>query len=287
MSGSIGGARETSTPISRGQMLALAYGVATVGAVGSLGLSALSVGIPAAVFLALMTDGVARPSSNLFYPTVSHGSRNHACIALTFDDGPDPEVTPRVLDALATHGVRATFFAIGHKLEAHPELARRIRAEGHELGNHSWHHSRWQNFFGPAAHTRELARGARAIRAVTGERASPLYRPPIGLKSPSLARAAHHARLTLVGWSLKSLDTQIADPERIAARVLRRIRPGDIVLLHDGHDRLGRHRPACARAVPLILRGLHEKGLACATVSDLLRRAGAPDQTRIAPTWAR
>jgi peptidoglycan-N-acetylglucosamine deacetylase len=110
------------------------------------------------------------------------------------------------------------------------------------------------------------------VRGLAGRSPRPLYRPPIGLKSPPFARAARQARLTLVGWSLRSYDTRIADPERIAARVLEKIRPGDIVLLHDGHDRLGRHRPACARAVPLILQGLREKGLECTTVSDLLKR---------------
>ena len=259
--------------VSRADMLFVAYTAVTAGAVGAAGFSPLSLGVPAAFLLALLTDGVARPTSSLFYPTVSHGPRTHDRVALSFDDGPDPEVTPAVLDALAEHGARATFFAIGRLLEAHPRLARRIAAEGHELGNHSWRHSRWQNFFGAAAQAREIAHGARAIAAVTGRSARPLYRPPIGLKSPPFARAAYQSRLTLIGWSLRSRDTQTADPERIAARVLRRIRGGDIVLLHDGHDQPGRHRPACAQAVPLILQGLREKGLECATVSDLLELA--------------
>ena len=258
--------------VSRAHMLAFAYAAVTASAVGTMGFSALSLGLPAALLGALLTDGVVRPNSNLLYPTVSHGPRSHNRVALSFDDGPDPEVTPAVLDALATHGVHATFFAIGRLLEEHPALAHRIAAEGHELGNHSWQHSRWQNFFGAAAQAREIARGERAVAAVTGRRTPPLYRPPIGLKSPPFARAAQQARLTLVGWSLRSRDTLTADPERIAARVLRRIRPGDIVLLHDGHDQPGRHRPACAQAVPLILRGLREKGLECSTVSELLKR---------------
>lgn len=256
--------------LSRAEMLFVGYTAATAGAVGATGFSLLSLGVPAAILLALLTDGVTRPTSSLLYPTVSHGPRTRDRVALSFDDGPDPEVTPAVLDALAEQAARATFFAIGRSLEAHPSLARRISAEGHELGNHSWRHSRWQNFFGAAAHADEIARGARAIAAATGSPTRPLYRPPIGLKSPPLARAASQARVTVVGWSLRSSDTRTADPERIASRVLRKIRPGDIVLLHDGHDRPGRHRPACARAVPLILQGLREKGLECTTVSDLL-----------------
>jgi peptidoglycan/xylan/chitin deacetylase (PgdA/CDA1 family) len=259
--------------LSRTNMLVLAYGAAAAGAVGMVGFSALSLGLPTGLFLALLADGIARPGSNVFYPTATHGPRDGKRVALSFDDGPDPEVTPAVLDALAKHSVRATFFAIGQSLEAHPQLARRIVLEGHELGNHSWRHSRWQNFFGAGEQAREIERAAQAIAVATGSQAKPLYRPPIGLKSPPLARAASRQQLTLVAWSLHSRDTRCADPKQIARRVLRRIRPGDIVLMHDGHDLPGRHRPACAQAVPLILQGLREKALQCVTVSELLQLA--------------
>ena len=92
------------------------------------------------------------------------------------------------------------------------------------------------------------------------------------MKSPPFVVAAHAKRLTMVAWSLHSRDTCAADPARVAARVLRRIRPGDIVLMHDGHDLPGHHRTACAGAVPLILAGLRERGLECVTVSELLRQ---------------
>lgn len=256
--------------LTRTEILTFAYAVATASAVGAFGLSAFTLGIPAAAFLALFTDGVARPGSSILYPTVARGPRNRRRVALTFDDGPDPEVTPAVLDALAQHGERATFFSIGRSLEEHPQLARRLVAEGHELGNHSWRHSRWQNLFGTGEHAREIERGEQAIAAVTGSQTRPLYRPPIGLKSPQLARVAYRQQLTLVAWSLHSHDTRSTNPERVAQRVLKKIQPGDIVLMHDGHDRQGRHRPVCAQAVPPILQGLREKSLLCVTVSELL-----------------
>jgi peptidoglycan/xylan/chitin deacetylase (PgdA/CDA1 family) len=256
--------------MSRALVLAFAYAVAISVAVSAFGLSALTLGIPTAGFLALLVDGIARPGSGILYPTVTRGSRDGQRVALSFDDGPDPEVTPAVLDALAQYGARATFFSIGRSLEAHPRLARRLIAEGHELGNHSWRHSRWQNFFGANAHAREIERGDRAIAAVTGSLAKPLYRPPVGLKSPQLARVAARRRLTLVAWSLHSRDTRSTDPKRIARRVLERVAAGDIVLMHDGHDLPGRHRPASAQAVPLILQGLRERELQCVTVSELL-----------------
>ena len=257
--------------LTRLDILALATAATAAGAAGVLGLSTLSLGFPVGVFLALFADGVVRPGSSVLFPTVTHGPRDGNRVALTFDDGPDPEVTPAVLDALAEHGARATFFTIGRLLDAQPELARRLLVEGHELGNHSWRHSRWQNLLGTDAQAREIEAGARAIAARTGSQAQPLYRPPIGLKCPALARAACQQRLTLVAWSLHSHDTRTADPQRISQRVLERVRPGDIVLMHDGHDLPGRHRPGGARALPAILRGLREKGLDGVTVSELLR----------------
>jgi peptidoglycan-N-acetylglucosamine deacetylase len=260
---------------TRARTLLLAYAAATAGAVAAFGSSKWTIGVPA-VFLALFADGVARAGSSVLYPTIRRGPRNGRRVALTFDDGPDPVVTPDVLDALAGHGARATFFAVGRKVEAHPEIARRVIAEGHELANHSWKHSRWQSFTSPSAQIAEIRRGENALAPIRRNGAAPLYRAPHGVKSPPFVMAAHAEQLTLVAWSLHSRDTYAADPTAVAARVLRKIRPGDIVLLHDGHDVPGRHRAACARAVPLILAGLRERGLECVTVSELLRPLAAP-----------
>jgi peptidoglycan/xylan/chitin deacetylase (PgdA/CDA1 family) len=263
--------QRTTPALTRLNLVALACGAGGAAAIAGLGASGLTVGLPAALFLALCADGIARPGSSLAYPTVTHGPRDRDRVALTFDDGPDPEVTPLVLDALAKHDTRATFFAIGKSLAAHPQLARDIAAAGHELGNHSWRHSRLQPFFAVADQVGEIERGASAIAAVTGRRTAPLYRSPLGMKSPPMARAAGRVGLTIVAWSLHSHDSRNSDPDQIAARVLSRIRPGDIVLMHDGHDLPGRHRLGAARALPRILLGLRERALQAVTVSDLLR----------------
>ena len=157
-------------------------------------------------------------------------------------------MTPQVLDVLAEYGAHATFFVIGKALAAHPGIGRRMTAEGHVIGrNHSWQHSRWQNFYPASWHGKEIERGEQAIAAVTGSSASILYRPPVGLKSGELAHAAWRRGLTLVAWSLHSRDTRLKDPQSIARRVLTKVRAGDIVLMHDGHDLPGRTRPKYAR----------------------------------------
>lgn len=257
-------------------LIAIVFAAGAAAAIVLLATPVLALAVPAALLLGLATDGIFRPGSSLLYPTVRHGPRNHRQVALSFDDGPDPEVTPRVLDALAQAGAHASFFVIGRSLAAHPELARRIVAEGHALGNHSWRHSRWQNFYPFGKSLREIERGEQAIAAVTGDSLPPPYRPPVGLKSPSFARAAYRRGLILIAWSLHSRDTRTRNGARIARRVLKKVRAGDIVLLHDGHDLPGRHRTACIEALPLILEGLREKGLACVTVPELL---GLPQQS--------
>lgn len=221
--------------------------------------------------LAALADGIFRPSSSVLYPTISHGPRDRPRVALTFDDGPDPQVTPSILETLEAAGARATFFVIGRHLERHRQIAARALREGHELGNHSWMHSYFQNFYRTGQQQSDVERSTRLIQELSGSDAEPLYRPPVGLKSPPLACVAHARRLKVIAWSLHSRDTLARDPSATAARVLSRIAPGDIVLMHDGHERDGNHRRLAATALPLILRGLRERGLVSVTVSELLR----------------
>jgi peptidoglycan/xylan/chitin deacetylase (PgdA/CDA1 family) len=240
------------------------------GSIAIFGFSGWSLGVPLVVIAAAFLDGVFRPGSGTFFPVVTHGPRNGGRVALTFDDGPDPEVTPQVLDTLARHDAHATFFVIGRKLGAQPELARRILAEGHELANHSWQHSRWINLRRASAHRREILRGAETIAAF-GQNDMALYRPPVGLKSPHLGSAARRLGLApMIAWSLHSHDSRGKNPERIARRVLNKVRAGDIILMHDGHDRAGNRRPVCAESLDLILRGLEERTLESVTASQLL-----------------
>jgi peptidoglycan-N-acetylglucosamine deacetylase len=262
------GARVRIVSLCRADKVLLAGGAAILGT--SALLTATPLALASAAFLAVLTDGIFRPSSSVLYPTISHGPRDRPRIALTFDDGPDPQVTPSILETLRRYGARATFFVIGRHLEQHRGIAARALQEGHELGNHSWMHSYLQNFYRTGQQQSDVERSTRLIQELSGLSTEPLYRPPVGLKSPPLARVAHARKLKVVAWSLHSRDTLTRDPEATAARVLARITPGDIVLMHDGHEREGQHRRVAAAALPLILSGLRERGLSCVTVSELL-----------------
>ena len=186
-----------------------------------------------AVFI-VMGLGVAIPQLKLFGPFICRGSPARRCVALTFDDGPDPRSTPRLLELLRAAGIRAAFFGIGQRVAANPELAAQIVREGHLLENHTYTHSNFTNFFTSARLRTELAQTQAAIEKAAGT--TPAYfRPPIGLSNPRIFRVAHSLKMQVIGWTVRSLDTITTDPQKIVARIARGLQPGAVILLHDGN----------------------------------------------------
>lgn len=185
-------------------------------------------------FLTVVGLGVAIPGLSLFGPFVCRADVARRCVALTFDDGPDARSTPVLLDLLSARGVPAAFFCVGRRVAEHPELAARIAGGGHLLENHSYAHSNATNFFSVERLRTDLARTQTVIQQATGK-APLLFRPPMGLSNPRVFRVARSLGLTVVGWSARGLDTRINEPERIVARIERRLQPGAIILLHDGN----------------------------------------------------
>lgn len=169
-------------------------------------------------------------------------------VALTFDDGPDPRWTPRVLDVLRSHAARATFFMVGAAAARHAELVARVAAEGHAIGNHSWDHAAFSRL-DARARRRQLRACQRAI-APWGRR---LFRPPFGEQTLATRLDALWLRYAVVGWTVDSGDWWDPDAARIADVLERRVRPGDIVLFHDalfeaeGGPGDGRRPPALSR----------------------------------------
>jgi len=186
----------------------------------------------------------------------------HKLLALTFDDGPDAHITPQILDALADHGARATFFILGRRAEAHPELLQRIVAEGHALGNHSYSHP--QRTTAPEAQS-ELDRTDALIADAAWQKPT-VYRPPYGIVDGNLTWAALARGYAAVLWTISSADTRSIDADTIARNVIYTPNPGDIVLMHDGAG-----HQATADAVPRILRELGDAGFKFVTMPELLR----------------
>lgn len=155
-------------------------------------------------------------------------------IALTIDDGPDPEVTPRVLDLLAEHNIAATFFIIGDKAERYPELCKEIVQRGHDIENHTQSHQHHFAFLGPDGFKKELQTAQATLTAITG-RAPSFFRAPAGNRNPFLEPVLNQLGLKLVSWSLRGFDTQTSNVESVKRRLLASLQAGAIVLLHDGN----------------------------------------------------
>jgi len=182
-------------------------------------------------------------------------------VALTFDDGPDPDVTPAVLDLLDTHGATATFFVIGERALRHPDLVAEIVRRGHRVENHTFSHPHGFWFLPPAALAAQLDRVQEAVKAACGH--TPVhFRAPAGIRPPWLQPFLARRGLDLVSWTRRGLDTVSRDPEWVAGRLLRGLRPGDILLLHDrGSARDGEGSPVVLGALPRVLEGVAAAGL--------------------------
>lgn len=200
--------------------------------------------------------------------TIWRGATDRPAVALTFDDGPGPD-TPALLDVLREHDVKATFFLIGRRAVQRPEIARRIVAEGHEIGNHSQTH-RILLFCSPRRVRYEIFRAQMMISAVTGVKPR-IVRPPCGVRSPSYFRAVEKSGLKTIQWSVAGFDWKKRAPQEIAAAVLAEAVPGSIILLHDGDSAGKADRRATVEAVPLILDGLRKKQLSVVPLNELCR----------------
>jgi peptidoglycan/xylan/chitin deacetylase (PgdA/CDA1 family) len=216
----------------------------------------------------LLILGSLLPRSRLLGPNWTRLPRAQGTVALTIDDGPDPEVTPAVLDLLAEHGVRATFFCIGERVMSHPELARRIAREGHEIGNHTEHHRYVFSLFGPAAMRREIVLAQATIQSIC-QVVPRFFRAPAGLRNPFLQPCLTEQNLQLASWTRRGYDTVNSDPAGVLQRLTHNLAAGDILLLHDGRAaRAPDGMPVILAVLPRLLPVLAGQRLRCVTLSE-------------------
>jgi peptidoglycan/xylan/chitin deacetylase (PgdA/CDA1 family) len=195
-------------------------------------------------------------------------------VALTIDDGPDPLVTPAVLDLLEQYGACASFFCIGERAERYPDLVREIVRRGHAVENHSQHHRLDFSLLGPRAMAREVDRAQSVLHDLSGQ-APAFFRAPAGLRNIWLAPLLARRGLQLASWSRRGYDTREPSAERVTERLLQGLRGGDVVLLHDGNAaRTSSGEPVILAVLAQLLPALHQAGLPTVT----LRAARTPSQ---------
>lgn len=222
-------------------------------------LCAFSLTRPALVLLSATTLSIVYL---LFHPRnqwlVANRSRvdGERCVALTFDDGPDPVDTPKLLDLLQKKGVRATFFVVGKRAEQYPEIVRRAWTEGHLIANHTWSHYPLFCFLMPRRLRAEIERGTESVRHSCGSRPR-FFRSPVGLRHPLLAPYLENAGLEYISWSIRTRDTFTSNADILAQRILNKTASGDIILLH---DHLPKGTDAMLEALPRVIDELRQRG---------------------------
>lgn len=192
-------------------------------------------GICLGVYFIAMAYGSFYIGSQFYLKAVCRIKTKDKKLALTFDDGPDKETTPLILDILKEYNVKAAFFIIGKKAEENTELIRRIIEEGHIIANHGFSHSNWFGFWKARKVKEDILMTYKFMEISFGIKML-YFRPPFGVTNPSIKKALKDSKYTVIGWSLRSLDTVFKDGKKLLNRLRRKLRPGSIILFHD--DRL-------------------------------------------------
>lgn len=228
----------------------------------------IALGLAGLAAAGLAAHGTWHRNSWVFGHALSRLPGTANVVSLTFDDGPNPHATPRILDVLRRERVAATFFVLGRHAEQWPELVRRMADEGHQLGNHGYWHRKLHRR-GPAYVRDDLTRGTAAIAAASGGTRPRHFRAPHGFRSPWVTSIARSLGQRTVGWSLGVWDSARPGTAEIARRAVDGLRAGSILLLHDGdgYDPEG-DRMQTADALPLIIDGLRTRGFRFATLPD-------------------
>jgi peptidoglycan/xylan/chitin deacetylase (PgdA/CDA1 family) len=242
-------------------LAAVAVHAGVVGTLTTASSSLLALAIGAVVLdhIALVAAGLC-PRCSLLGPNLTRlpeAARRQRLIAITIDDGPDPEVTPQVLDQLRAAGATASFFLIARKAEQHPALVARIVAEGHSVENHSWAHSHSFAFSGMRRFRTEIGRAQESLARLAGEPPW-FFRAPAGMRNPLLDPVLAGLGLPLTSWTRRGFDTVKGDPAQVLKRLAgedgRLLAAGDILLLHDGHGaRAPDDRPVILSVLPKLL----------------------------------
>lgn len=261
-----------------------------------VGLGALQVGVALALFdpllgvIPLLLFVIACfiapfiPRLQFFGPVITGGDRREPAVALTFDDGPTPSMIPQLLELLARHRVKATFFVVGQRAVANAEMTKQILAAGHDIGNHSWSHDPLLMLRSRRKLAQEVAACQVALRRFNVR--PYCFRPPVGIVNPRLWRVLLQQGMITVGFRRRALDFGNRQVQGMARRLLKKVRPGDIVLLHDGPLAPSITEEQWLREVELVILGIKLQGLKLLPLARLIKRPvmewlGTPHQDAV------
>ncbi len=216
------------------------------------------------LFFLLISWGSYHLQTNFYLKGNHKASTNEKKVALTFDDGPTPEITREVLSILKEYRVPATFFLIGNQIAAHSSIVQQIVDEGHLIGNHSFSHDNRMGIFGKHRIQEELESTNSVIHKTTGKTVN-WFRPPFGVTNPIIAKVVTEMGLEVIGWNIRTYDTVRKDPEAILKAVKNKLSPGSVILLHDRFQYTG-------KALQLILAFLSEEGYTVVPLDKLLKQ---------------
>jgi peptidoglycan/xylan/chitin deacetylase (PgdA/CDA1 family) len=214
------------------------------------------------IFLMCSILGSIVLSAQYFVNVQSRGAASTQAVALTFDDGPLPGHTTKILDYLKVNDIKASFFCIGHRIETYPDIVKRIDAEGHLIGNHSFSHKHTFPLQSSSVITKELVATDLLVEKITGRRMK-FFRPPFGVTNPMVSKAVRRRNYTVIGWSIRSFDSTIKDKHKLLQRITKSIKSGDIILLHDYSDTM-------LEILPQVVDEIRNRGLKIVRVDELL-----------------
>lgn len=219
--------------------------------------------IPILSYKAFIIYGSANIQSNFYTKAFCSAITEEKIIAITFDDGPNPVYTPKILSILEEHNAKATFFVIGKNIQGNENIIRKIDAAGHTIGNHTFSHSFFIDFKGKTGFMYELDATSDIVYNIIKKRMK-FFRPPYGVTTPHLANASKALNYNIIGWNIRSLDTTNDTEERIANRVISQIKPGAIILFHDTSEKT-------AQVLKQTLNFAVENGFKIVSVEELLK----------------